>query len=181
MIETIGGGLMTKNKKVVHIIEIGLIVTLLFFIFGTPNYQSIKIKSEGFADLQEKLKRASVSTSEIDINKLTNFLWDDCYVFTPYYPSKLAYKNVGTEWTNAKTFIGFLMSHNWENETVNDEDFLIVFKKDKKVVLAKRYSINQLPVIFKLDNYKFTRNNAKFLVKDSKLYDGKIKELVLKN
>jgi len=78
--------------------------------------------------------------------------------------------------------MGFLLFHSAENQTVNDEDFLMVLKKDNKVGLAKLYSINQLPVIFKLDNYKFTSNNTKFLVRIAKQYDGgKIKELILRN
>ena len=173
---------MINNKIIVRIIGVVfIIIIIVFFIFGTPRYQSMKTKSEGFSDLATKLK-ASTTKSEIDMNKLTNFVWDECYVFTPYYPSKAVYEMVGTEWTTSKTFIGFLMSHSAENETVNDDQFLIVFKKANKVVLAKRYSLSELPVIFKLDNYKFTSNNAKFLVGAAKQYDeGKVKELVLKN
>ena len=173
---------MIKNKKVLLAIGVSFIAILSFLIFGTPSYQSMKVKSEGFSALETKLKKASSENSEIDISKLTNFDWDECCVFTPYYPSKGIYEKVGTEWTTAKTYIGFRISHSRENDTVNDEDFLMVFKKGSKVVLAKKYSTNQLPVIFKLDNYKFTKNNAKFLVTDLELNnEGKIKELVLKN
>ena len=173
---------MIDNKIIVRIIGVVFIIIILFFTFGTPRYQSMKTKSEGFSDLETKLKEASTIKSEIDINKLTNFDWDECYVFTPYYPSKAVYEMVGTEWTTSKTFIGFLMSHSEENETVNDDQFLMVFKKANKVVLSKRYSLSELPVIFKLDNYKFTSNNAKFLVTVAKQYDeGKVKELILKN
>lgn len=120
--------------------------------------------------------------SEIDIKKLTNFDWDECYVFNPYYPSKAVYEKVGTEWTTTNTFIEFLMFHNSENETLNDDQFLIVFKKENTVVLVKRYSLNELPIVFKLDNNKFTSNNAKFSLVISKQYnEEKIKELVLKN
>ncbi|BCZ47180.1 hypothetical protein psyc5s11_32470 [Clostridium gelidum] len=173
---------MIERKKVVRNIVIVFMITLLFFIVGTPRYQSMKIKSEGFSDLENKLKETVFDNSEIDIKKLTNFDWDECYVFNPYYPSKEVYEKVGVEWTNTKTFIGFLMIHDVENETSNDDQFLIVFKKENKVVLAKIYSLNELPVILKLEDNKFTSSNAKFLVTVSKQYDeGKIKELVLKN
>jgi len=168
---------MIKNKKAVSIIGIIFIVTVLFCIFGTPRYQSMKAKNEGFSDLETNLRQASTSNSELDISKLTNFDWDECYVFTPYYPTEEIYKKVGTEWTTSKTFVGFLMTHSAENTTVNDEDFLMVFKKGDKVVLSKKYSINDLPVIFKLDNYKFTSNKATFIVTG----EGKVKNLVLKN
>ncbi len=168
---------MIKNKKVVPIIGMIFIVTVLFCIFGTPRYQSMKAKDEGFSNLENKLKQVSITNSVIDISKLTNFDWDECYVFTPYYPPAEIYKKVGTEWTTAKTFIGFIMTHSAENEMLNDEDYLMVFKKGTKVVLSKQYSINELPVIFKLDNYKFTSNKAKFLVTN----EGKVKRLVLKN
>ena len=168
-------------KRIGQFIAVVFILTLLFFTFGTSRYQSMKTKGCSLVVFENKLKKASAENSEIDISKLTNFQWDECYVFTPYYPSKDIYKKVGTEWTTAKTYLGFLVSHNAENDTISDEDFLIVFKKGTKVVLANKYSINQLPVIFKLDNFKFTRKNAKFLVTSSKQYDkGKIKELILK-
>jgi len=56
-----------------------------------------------------------------------------------------------------------------------------VFKKDSKVILSAQYSLNQLPIIFKLDNYKFASSNADFIVSVAKQYDlGRIKELSLK-
>lgn len=172
---------MLKNKKLVLIVQVIFIITILFCIFGTPRYQSIKVKNESFVDLENKLKEAVNSSTEIDIKKLTGFDWDECYVFTPYYPSKAVYEKVGTEWTSHKTFIGFLMFHNMENETVNDDQYLIVFKKESKVILTARYSLDQLPVIFKLENNRFTSDNAKFIVSVPKQYDeGKIKELVFK-
>jgi hypothetical protein len=174
-------GLIIKNKKLLINITIVFIIIISFSIFGTPRYQSIKIKNEDFSDLENKLKEEANKNFEIDIKELTNFDWDECYVFSPYYPSKDVYEKVGTEWTTAKTFIGFCMFHNSENETVNEDQFFIVFKKEKKVVLEKRYSLNELPIIFKLDNNKFTSNNAKFSVLTSKTYSqDKIKELILK-
>lgn len=172
---------MKKNKKVVNSIVFVFII-VLFSIVGTPRYQYIKIESEGFLDFENNLKEASIANSEIDIKQLTNFDWDECYVLDPYYPSEEIYEKVGAEWTTAKTFIGFLMFHSIENEIVNEDQFVMVFKKENKVVIAKRYNLKELPVIFKLDNNKFESNNAKFLVTVSKLYDkGEIKELVLKN
>lgn len=169
------------NKKVVLIIGAVLVIIILFSIFGTPRYQSIKVKNESFVTLENKLKEAIKTNTEIDINELTNFDWDECYVFTPYYPPKEVYEKVGTEWTTAKTYIGFLLIHDVENQTVNDDQYLIVFKKDNKVILSENYNLNQLPVIFKLDNYTFASNNAKFIVTDTKQYDeNKIKELILK-
>jgi len=172
---------MVNSKKVVPIIGVVLVIVVLFSVFGTPRYQSIKVKNEKFEGLESKLKAEVNTSTEIDIKELTNFDWDECYVFTPYCSSKEIYEKVGTEWTAYKTFIGFLMFHGIENEIVDDYQQLIVFKKDSKVILSERYSINQLPIIFKLDNYKFTSNNAKFIVTVAKQYDeGKIKELVLR-
>lgn len=169
------------NKKVVLIIGAILTVIISFSIFGTPRYQSIKVKNESFVTLENKLKEAINTNAEIDINELTNFDWDECYVFTPYYPSKAIYEKVGVEWTTTKTFIGFLLIHDVENQTINDDQYLIVFKKDNKIILSANYDLNQLPVIFKLDNYTFTSNNVKFIVTDAKQYnETKIKELILK-
>lgn len=169
------------NKKIVSIIGSVLVVIISFFIFGTQRYQSIKVKNESFVNFENKLKEAVNTNTEIDINKLTSFDWDECYVFTPYYPPKAIYEKVGVEWTTTKTFIEFLLVHDSENQTINDDQYMIVFKKDNKVILSAKYSLNQLPVIFKLDNYKVASNNAKFMVTVVKQYDeGKIKELLLK-
>lgn len=169
------------KKKIVLIIGIVLIAGILFLIFGTPKYQSMKIKNRDFLSLENKIKEAVNTNAEIDMKKLTDFDWDECYVFTPYYPPKAIYEKVGSEWTTTKTYIGLLLFHNVENQTENDDQHIIVFKNDNKVVLSSKYSLNQLPVIFKLDDYKFTSNNAEFIVSTAKQYnEGKIKELVLK-
>ncbi len=172
---------LLKKKKVVPIIGVALVIVILFLIFGTPRYQSIKIKNKSFLGLENRLKQAVKANTEIDIEKLTDFAWDECFVFTPYYPPEVIYEKVGAEWTTTKTYIEFLIFHNMENQIVNDDQYVIVFKKDSKVVLSAKYSLNQLPVIFKLDNYKFASSNAKFIVSIAKQYDeDNIKELFLK-
>jgi hypothetical protein len=172
---------MFKSKKVVPLMGVVLIIAILFSIFGTPKYQSIKVKNENFLGLKYKLKEAVNTNTAIDIKKLTDFDWDECYVFPPYYSIEQIYEEVGTEWTICKTFIGFLMFNDIENQTVNEDQYIIVFKKDSKVILSSIYSLNQLPVIFKLDNHMFTSNNSKFIVTIAKqFHDSKIKELILK-
>jgi len=172
---------MLVRKKPLIIIGAVVIAAILFSIFGTPKYQSMKINIISSEILHSTLKEAVSTNSEVDISKLTDFKWDECYVFTPYYPSKQVYEKTGVEWTSYKTFIGFIMFHSAENETVNDDQYLMVFKKDNKVVLADKYSLSKMPIIFKLKDFRITRDNAKFTVTASKQYDGgKVKELVLK-
>jgi len=169
------------NKKIVSIIGAVLVIIISFSIFGTLRYQFIKVKNESFVNLENKLKEVVNTNTEIDINELTDFEWDECYVFTPYYSPEAIYEKVGVEWTTTKTFIEFLLFHDVENQTVNDDQYMIVFKKDDKVILSAKYSLNQLPIIFKLDDYKIASNNAKFMVTVAKQYDeGKIKELILR-
>lgn len=172
---------MLNKRKILMIVGVVLLIAILFLIFGTPRYQSIKLKNKDFGGLENKLKEAVNANTEIDISKLTEFDWDECYVFPPYYPSEAIYKKVGAEWTTTKTYVQFLLFHNIENQTVNDDQYIIMFKKDNKVVLSAKYSLNQLPIIFKLDNYKFVNNNAKFIVSVAEQYaGGKIRELDLK-
>ena len=90
---------MLKSKKVVPIIGVVLVIAILFLIFGTPRYQSIKVINQNFAGLENKLKEAVNTNTEIDIKKLTDFDWDEWYVFPPYYSAKQVYEEVGTEWT----------------------------------------------------------------------------------
>lgn len=173
---------MPKRKKGILILGVVSIVAILFLTFGTPSYQAIKVKNKNFTVFENKLKEAVNKNSEIDLKKLTDFDWDECYVFTPYYPPKEIYEKVGTEWTTARTYIRFILFHGLENKTVNDDQYLIAFKKDSKVILSAVYSIEKLPVVFKLDNYMFTSSNAKFIVSTyANQYDeGKIKELTIK-
>lgn len=172
-----------KNKRLISIITAVLVIIILFFIFGTPKYQAIKVTSKNFANLENRLKEEVNTNVEIDLKALTDFDWDECFVFPPYSPSAQVYEKVGTEWTKHKTFIGYVIFHGTENETVNDDQYLIVFKKDNKVVLSAVYSLNQLPVIFNLGNSnRLTSNNAKFTVTAAKQYpENKFKELVPKN
>lgn len=170
---------MIKNKKPIVIIGIFLSMAILFLIFGTPGYQSMKVKNRSFTDTESNIKETCSKNATIDLKKLTNFDWDECYIFTPYYPSEKVYEKAGIEWTTCRTFIGFLMFHGMENETVNDDQYLIVFKKGSRVILSAKYSLSQLPVIFRLDNCRITANNSGFQVTTAKQYDkGKIKELI---
>lgn len=170
-----------RKRKILMIVGVVLVIAILFLIFGTPRYQSIKLKNKDLGGLEDKLKEAVNTNTEIDISKLTEFDWDECYVFPPYYPSEAIYKKVGAEWTTTKTYVQFLLFHHIENQTVNDDQYIVVFKKDNTVILSAKYSLNQLPIIFKLNNYKFVNSNAKFIVSAAKKYEGgKIKELDLK-
>lgn len=170
-----------KIRKIIKIALVIFILILLFLIFGTPKYQSMKIKGIRFEETQNILKEDINTEAEVNISKLTNFQWDECYVFHPYYPSEEVYKKVGVEWTRCKTYLGYLIFHEVENETVNDDQYLIVFKKDNKVILSEIYDLNKLPVIFKLTDFKFTKDNGVFTVNNAKGYkEGKIKELIMK-
>lgn len=170
---------MIKNRKPAVIIGIFLSIIILFLIFGTPGYQSIKIKNKSFGDTENNIKEACSKNNTIDLKKLTNFDWDECYIFTPYYPSEKVYEKTGTEWTTYRTYIGFLMFHGMENETVSDDQYLIVFKKDSRVILSAKYSLSQLPVIFRPDGCRIIVNNSRFQVTSSKQYnDSRVKELI---
>lgn len=170
---------MIKSRKPAVIMAVFISIAVLFFIFGTPGYQSMKIRNKSFADTENNIKEACSKNTIIDLKKLTDFDWDECYIFTPYYPSEKVYEKAGTEWTTCRTFIGFLMFHGMENETVSDDQYLIVFKKGSRVILSEKYSLSQLPVIFRPDSCRITVNNARFQVTSSKQYDNStIKELV---
>lgn len=173
---------MLKVKKMIPIIGVFFIIAILFLTFGTPRYRSMKIKNMSFEGLENKLKEAVETNGELDVNKLTDFDWDECYVFTPYYPPEAIYEKAGVEWTTTKTYVEFLLFHDMENQTINDDEYVMVFKKDGKVILSAKYSLKQLPVVFKLDECKFSSSNANFIVSVGKQYDqGSIKELILKD
>lgn len=171
---------MINKRNAVSIIGAVLVIAMVFSVFGTPTYRAMKLNNENFHEIKNKLKEAVNKNTEVDIKKLTNFKWDECYVFTPYYAPEDIYKKVGVEWTTTKTYMGFLLFHDGENQTTNDDQRVMVFKAGRKVVLSFTYNLNELPVVFKLDNYKFSRGNSKFKVEVAKGYaEGKIKELTL--
>lgn len=141
----------------------------LFLIFGTPSYQSIKIKAANDNFFKKEIVELSSSNKEIDIKECTDFQWDEFYVFPPYYPNENIFKDVGVKWTERRTYLGYLLFRDMEYEAVSEEQFLIVFKKDDKVILSKIYTTNKIPIIFKdsLNTYaplKVNVKKSKFIV-----------------
>ncbi|SHI45694.1 hypothetical protein SAMN02745163_00298 [Clostridium cavendishii DSM 21758] len=152
---------MKKKYKVLIVL---FSILFIFLIIGTPKYNSIKIKNKDFKDSQKTFDESIEKNSEIDINKIVKFEFDEVYIFTPYYPSKSIYEKLNQEWTTCSTYLGYILLHDVENESLNDDEFLMVFKKADKVVATNLYKLNNVKNIVVDGHNKLTKDNAKLVV-----------------
>lgn len=152
---------LKSYKKVLFLV---VLLSILFFAFGTPKFQTMKINSIDIAQFENALKEKALTSSEIDIKECTDFEWDLCYVFPPYHSSESVYEIVGREWTVANTYIGYLVFHDSENQTWSENQFLMVFTNNGDVVSSNIYTVGELPVFLRVKDYKFNAENSVFVV-----------------
>ncbi|WP_133158821.1 hypothetical protein [Clostridium thermosuccinogenes] len=72
------------------------------------------------------------------MKNITPFEWDRMYIIRPYTSRTEMHEKVGTKWTTADTYIGYLIfDKTWLGEHPLDDDIFqkLVFVKDNKVVL----------------------------------------------
>ncbi|WP_027631749.1 hypothetical protein [Clostridium hydrogeniformans] len=170
---------MKKNKNRIWIIGGGIfIAVILFLIFGTSSYRAMKIKNIDTTMVEENLKSISEKDKEIKISDFTDFQWDSAYVFPSYYSQEEIYEKVGVQWTEAKTFLGYLFSRDIENGVLNENQYRMIFKRGDKIISSKVYDLKEVPVSFKLPNYEFTYESCKFQITTNE--EG-YKELTLKD
>ncbi|MEW8955449.1 hypothetical protein [Clostridium sp.] len=170
---------MKRTKNRIWIIGGGIFIAIaLFLIFGTSSYRAMKVRNIDTTMVEENLKSISDKDKEIEISNFTDFQWDSAYVFPSYYPSEKIYEKVGVKWTEAKTFIGYLFSKSTENNTLSEDQYIMIFKKGDKIISSKVYSLSEVPVIFNIPNYEFTYDSCKFQVTTN---ENGYRELTLKD
>ena len=126
----------TKSKTI--IIAVFLIIPLILFLSSYINFRSQKINNEYLESFKNKLMTTIQQESYFDMKNITPFERDRMYVILPYTSRTEMQKIVGTKWTTADTYIGYLIfDKTWLGEHPLDDDIFhkLVFVKDNKVVL----------------------------------------------
>ena len=126
----------TKSKTI--IIAVFLIIPLILFLSSYMGFRSQKINNEHLESFKNNLMATIQQKSHFDMKNITPFEWDRMYVILPYTSRTEMQKIVGTKWTTADTYIGYLIfDKTWLGEHPLDDDIFqkFVFVKDNKVVL----------------------------------------------
>ena len=108
-----------KKKSIVMILVLAL--TILIGYIWWEYYNSHKVKED--FELKNKVIKVVQSSKEIDFSKVTNFEWDEIYLFTPYTDSKEILKKDGVKRYNSKL-----------NMEYNDGINIIAFVNSKKII-----------------------------------------------
>lgn len=127
-----------KIKSKTIIISVFLIIPLILFSSSYISFRSQKINNEHLESFKNNLMTTIQQKSYFDIKNITPFEWDRMYVILPYTSRTEMQKIVGTKWTAADTYIGYLIfDKTWLGEHPLDDDIFhkLVFVKDNKVVL----------------------------------------------
>jgi len=127
-----------KIKSKIIIIAVFLIIPLILFLSSYMGFRSQKINNEHLESFKNKLMTTVQQKSHFDMKNITPFEWDRMYIIRPYTSRTEMHEKVGTKWTTADTYIGYLIfDKTWLGEHPLDDDIFqkLVFVKDNKVVL----------------------------------------------
>jgi hypothetical protein len=99
------------------------------------------------------------------MKNITPFEWERMYIIRPYTSRTEMQKIVGTKWTTADTYIGYLIfDKTWLGEHPLDDDIFhkLVFVKDNKVVLD--VTLNRGDADFTQISSPVINGNALFII-----------------
>jgi len=154
-----------KIKSKTIIILVFLIIPLILFSSSYISFRSQKINNEHLESFKNNLMTTIQQKSYFDMKNITPFEWDRMYVILPYTSRTEMQKIVGTKWTTADTYIGYLIfDKTWLGERpLNDDIFhKLVFVKDNKVVLD--VTLNRGNADFTQINSPVINSNALFII-----------------
>lgn len=150
---------MFKSKKNITVTIVSLIILGIIILFGY--YKVNKIEED--IELKKRIVKMIDKSEEVNFQEITDFDWDNIYIFTPYSDPKNIFKEDKIKNYN----ISFNIEH---LDTIN----MIAFVNQNKLV--KFVEINRSDFEFeKIENYKVSKSDAIFNV----IFDGGSK-LVLK-
>ncbi len=135
-----------KKKSIVMILVLAL--TILIGYIWWEYYNSHKVKED--FELKNEVIKVVQSSKEIDFSKVTNFEWDEIYLFTPYTDSKEILKKDGVKRYNSKL-----------NMEYNDGINIIAFVNSKKIITY--IEINRSDFDFEpIENSKISKDKSIF-------------------
>lgn len=130
--------------------------------------------NEYYNEFKEKLFSIVYRERTFTMNEVVKFKWEKMYVFEPYLSREAMESEVGSKWTNAVSYLGYLFQRSsLDRFPLSDDNYhKLVFVNNDKVVLditLDRYDIDFLPIkqISKADRTKLTvkKEEDKYLVK----------------
>ena len=125
-----------------------LALTILIGYIWWEYYNSHKVKED--IELKNEVIKVVQSSKEIDFSKVTNFEWDEIYLFTPYTDSKEILKKDGVKRYNSKL-----------NMEYNDGINIIAFVNSKKIITY--IEINRSDFDFEpIENSKISKDKSIF-------------------
>jgi len=154
-----------KIKSKTIIIAVFLIIPLILFLSSYINFSSQKINNEHLESFKNELMTTVQQKLSFDMNNLTPFEWDRMYIIRPYASRTEMQKIVGTKWTTADTYIGYLtFDKTWFGEYPLDDDIFhkLIFVKGNKVVLD--VTLDRSDVDFTQINSPVINGNALFII-----------------
>ena len=135
-----------KKKSIVMILVLAL--TILIGYIWWEYYNSHKVKED--IELKNEVIKVVQSSKEIDFSKVTNFEWDEIYLFTPYTDSKEILKKDGVKRYNSKL-----------NMEYNDGINISAFVNSKKIITY--IEINRSDFDFEpIENSKISKDKSIF-------------------
>ena len=135
-----------KKKSIVMIFVLAL--TILIGYIWWEYYNSHKVKED--FELKNEVIKVVQSSKEIDFSKVTNFEWDEIYLFTPYTDSKEILKKDGVKRYNSKL-----------NMEYNDGINIIAFVNSKKIITY--IELNRSDFDFEpIENSKISKDKSIF-------------------
>ena len=135
-----------KKKSIVMILALALTILIGYIWWEYYNLHKVK---EDF-ELKNEVIKVVQSSKEIDFSKVTNFEWDEIYLFTPYTDSKEILKKDGVKRYNSKL-----------NMEYNDGINIIAFVNSKKIITY--IEINRSDFDFEpIENSKISKDKSIF-------------------
>lgn len=135
-----------KKKSIVMILVLALTILIGYILW--EYYNSHKVKED--IELKNEVIKVVQSSKEIDFSKVTNFEWDEIYLFTPYTDSKEILKKDGVKRYNSKL-----------NMEYNDGINIIAFVNSKKIITY--IEINRSDFDFEpIENSKISKDKSIF-------------------
>lgn len=152
-----------------------LIIIIIPIGVSYIDYLKYNVSNENDNEFRKRLFSTIYHKKSFTMDEVTSFEWDKIFIFEPYLPRDYMESIVGSKWTNANSYLGYLYQRSSLDEfPLLDETYhKLVFINNDKVVLditLERYNIDFLPIkeIVNTDRTKLTvekEEKNKYLIK----------------
>lgn len=160
-----------KSKKNLVFLSIAIVFVVLFLFSYVP-FLKIKVNNKHTAGFEQKLQEVMMRKEVFDMKDVTDFEWDQMYVFYPYTSRKQMEETVGKKWTTG-SYPGYLLERTQlGNYPIDDESFnKLVFVRGEEVVLdvtlyRSEGDFTKITEIIDKDNSRFSVTENNILIRE---------------